>query len=95
MRDLNKLRAKADKLEDGMRSMRLGGGIEMKFKRFSWKAMVICHGWARQDAEEIAPGIEQEFYLFLSAKASALGDEIRAAEKALESLSPATSEGES
>jgi len=86
VRELDKLRKEASKLENGMRSMRLGGGIEMKFKRFSWRAMVIGGGWARQDAELLPAGIENEFYLFLASKAADVAKKIKTLEKSLDAL---------
>lgn len=83
---LNTLRANLSATEDGMRNIRLGGGVEMRFKKFFWRDMVIAGGWGHQKSEPLPAGIESEFYLFLSDKARALAEEIRAKESLLSSI---------
>ena len=80
---LNKLRKEAAKIEDGMCGIRLGGEVEMQFKRFFWKDMVIAHGWGHQKSEPLPQGIEREFYLFLDKKLGKVNAEIRAVEATL------------
>lgn len=83
VKNLNALRSELDKLESGMRKMRLGGGVEMRFKRFFWRDMVIAYGWGHQKSEPLPEGIESEFYGFLAAKARTIGQAIRDSEKRL------------
>ena len=80
---LNKARKEARELESGLCSIRLGAKIDMRFKRFFWRDMVIAYGWSRMKSEPLPEGIEGEFYVFLSEKLVTLEKEIRATEDRL------------
>lgn len=84
---LKKLRKKADVFDAAMRDIRLGAEVDMRFKRFFWRDMVIAYGWGHQKSEPLPKDIEREFYTFLWMKLEGVEEEVRQAEKHLESLS--------
>lgn len=84
---LKELRVRRDVIEAAMRKIRLGADIDMRFKRFFWRDMVIAHGWGHIKSTPLPEGIERDFYSYLAEKLRGVRKTIEQAEKHLESLS--------
>jgi hypothetical protein len=86
--DLNTLRARLAEIESGMRDIRLGAKVQMEYKRFFWRPMVIAFGWSTMVREPLPKGIERDFYDFLHERAGKLGREINELTRQVDALAP-------
>jgi hypothetical protein len=81
VRDLDAAKKAHERLDDALRSLRLGRKIEQtRHGIFRWRKGVYGGGWLGRDEPEplqLGATIENEFYEFLSAKRRAASEQVR------------------